>query len=121
MGEELHFEIQGQRAEQSLVYSGQMDIKHVELTFGAVENAMDVYPNPFASTLQLSGQLATQGALTAQLTDAQGRMVAQHSQTQQEAGAWAIQWQMPELAPGMYTCTVLLDGERIGHQPLMHQ
>ena len=121
VGEELHFEVQGQRAEQSLVYSGQMDIKHVELTFGAVENAMDVYPNPFASTLQLSGQLATQGALTAQLTDAQGRMVAQHSQTQQEAGAWAIQWQMPELAPGMYTCTVLLDGERIGHQPLMHQ
>ena len=121
VGEELHFEVQGQRAEQSMVYSGQMDIKHLALTFGAYENAMDVYPNPFASTLQLNGQLATQGALTVQLTDAQGRMVAQHSQTQQEEGAWAIQWQMPELAPGMYTCTVLLDGERIGHQPLMHQ
>ena len=54
VGEELHFEVQGQRAEQSLVYSGQMDIKHVELTFGAVQAMASVFPNPFVESLQVS-------------------------------------------------------------------
>ena len=57
VGEELHFEVQGQRAEQSLVYSGQMDIKHVALTFGAAQAMASVFPNPFVESLQVSATL----------------------------------------------------------------
>ena len=120
VGEELHFEVQGQRAEQSLVYSGQMDIKHVALTFGAVQAMASVFPNPFEQSLQFSGTADATGKLSIQLTDVQGRIVAERPISEVTSGAWNVTWTVPNLAPGSYTCTVILDGKRLSTIPLMH-
>jgi len=120
VGEELHFEVQGQRAEQSVVYSGQMDIKHVALTFGAVQAMASVFPNPFEQSLQFSGTADATGKLSIQLTDVQGRIVAERPISEVTSGAWNVTWTVPNLAPGSYTCTVILDGKRLSTIPLMH-
>jgi hypothetical protein len=122
VGEELHFEIHGQRAEQSLVYSGQMDIKHLELTFGISEAGIadiTVFPNPFEQSLQFSGTADATGELSIQLTDAQGRIVAKRAITEVTSGAWNVNWTVPTLAPGSYTCTVAVNGKRLSTIPLM--
>jgi hypothetical protein len=122
VGEELHFEVQGQRAEQSLVYSGQMDIKHLALTFGISEAGIadiTVFPNPFEQSLQFSGTADATGELSIQLTDAQGRIVAERAITEVTSGAWNVNWTVPTLAPGSYTCTVAVNGKRLSTIPLM--
>jgi len=58
--------------------------------------------------------------LSIQLTDAQGRVVAERAATQIAAGAWNVNWSVPTLAPGLYTCTVTMDGKRMTAIPLMH-
>jgi hypothetical protein len=123
VGEELHFEVQGQRAEQSVVYSGQMDIKHLALTFGVSEAGIadiTVFPNPFEQSLQFSGTADATGKLSIQLTDVQGRIVAERPISEVTSGAWNVTWTVPNLAPGSYTCTVILDGKRLSTIPLMH-
>jgi len=119
VGEELHFEVQGQRAEQSLVYSGQMDIKHLELTFGAVQAMASVFPNPFVESLQVSATLETPGYLMCELTDAVGKVVAQQPMGWQAKGAFNGTWEVLGLAPGMYTCKILKDDEVLLTMPLL--
>ena len=119
VGEELHFEVQGQRAEQSMVYSGQMDIKHVELTFGAVQAMASVFPNPFVESLQVSATLETPGYLMCELTDAVGKVVAQQPMGWQAKGAFNGTWEVLGLAPGMYTCKILKDDEVLLTMPLL--
>ena len=119
VGEELHFEVQGQRAEQSLVYSGQMDIKHLELTFGAVQAMASVFPNPFVESLQVSAVVDTPGYLMCELTDAVGKVVAQQPMGWQAKGAFNGTWEVLGLAPGMYTCKILKDDEVLLTTPVL--
>ena len=119
VGEELHFEVQGQRAEQSVVYSGQMDIKHLELTFGAAQAMASVFPNPFVESLQVSATLETPGYLMCELTDAVGKVVAQQPMGWQAKGAFNGTWEVLALAPGMYTCKILKDDEVLLTMPLL--
>ena len=119
MGEELHFEVQGQRAEQSLVYSGQMDIKHLALTFGAAQAMASVFPNPFVESLQVSAVVETPGYLMCELTDAVGKVVAQQPMGWQAKGAFNGTWEVLGLAPGMYTCKILKDDEVLLTTPVL--
>ena len=119
VGEELHFEVQGQRAEQSLVYSGQMDIKHLALTFGAAQAMASVFPNPFVESLQVSAVVETPGYLMCELTDAVGKVVAQQPMGWQAKGAFTGTWEVLGLAPGMYTCKILKDDEVLLTTPVL--
>jgi hypothetical protein len=119
VGEALHFEHYGQRADQSLVYSGQMDIKHLELTFGAAKEMASVFPNPFSETLQVSAKLETPGHVFCELTDAMGKVVAQQPMGWQTKGALNGTWELPGLAPGMYTCKIFKGDEVLLTAPVL--
>ena len=97
VGEELHFEVRGERAEQSLVYSGQMDIKHLALTFGAAQAMASVFPNPFVESLQVSAVVETPGYLDVRIDRCrgQGRGAATHGLASQRR----IQWDMGSARP----------------------
>ena len=120
IGTLLEFQFRGALANQTIEYTGQMDLRQLALTFGVSASSVAVFPNPFADVIQISGEADATGMLSIQLTDAQGRMVAERAATLVAAGAWNVNWSVPTLAPGLYTCTVTMDGKRMTAIPLMH-
>ena len=92
-----------------MVASCLMDIKHLALTFGAAQAMASVFPNPFVEALQVMATVETPGYLNCELTDAGGKVVAQQARGWQAKGAFKGTWEVPGLAPGMYTCKILKD------------
>ena len=96
-----------------------MDLRQLALTFGASATAVDVFPNPFTESLQIAVELPHEGRIACQLTDATGRVVAERAAEMHAAGAVSLNWNVPGLAPGMYTCQVVLDGKVWSTVPLV--
>jgi hypothetical protein len=119
VGEPLHFEHHGQRADQTMTYSGQMDVKYMNLTFGAAKEMASVFPNPFSETLQVSATLETPGHVFCELTDAMGKVVAQQPMGWQAKGALNGTWDVSGLAPGMYTCKIFKGDEVLLTAPVL--
>ena len=114
VGEELHFEVQGQRAEQSLVYSGQMDIKHVALTFGAAQEivlqSLTAFPNPFSESCRVDFYVPSNGRASLEVIDLLGRSLEVIWSGQNVLGAQTIHWSGASLLPGTYTLRLLIEG-----------
>ena len=118
-GAPLEFQFRGASADQTIEYSGNMDLRQLALTFGASATAVDVFPNPFTESLQIAVELPHEGRIACQMTDATGRVVAERAAEMHTAGAVSLNWNVPGLAPGMYTCQVVLDGEVWSTVPLV--
>jgi endoglucanase len=65
------------------------------------EESFAVYPNPAATTVTLTGHLATEDMLTTSLYDTDGRLVKKE-QWQQAAGSYAKTMMIAELPAGIY-------------------
>jgi hypothetical protein len=118
-GTPLEFHFRGAIADQTIEYTGNMDLRQIALTFGASATAVDVFPNPFTESLQIAVELPHEGRIACQLTDATGRVVAERVAEMHTAGAVSLIWNVPGLAPGMYTCQVVLDGKVWSTVPLV--
>jgi hypothetical protein len=118
-GTALEFQFRGAIADQTIEYTGNMDLRQLALTFGASATAVDVFPNPFTESLQIAVELPHEGRIACQLTDATGRVVAERAAEMHAAGAVSLSWNVPSLAPGMYTCQVVLDGKVWSTVPLV--
>ena len=118
-GTTLEFQFRGASADQTIEYTGNMDLRQLALTFGASATTVDVFPNPFTESLQIAVELPHEGRIACQLTDATGRVVAERMAEMLAAGAVSLNWNVPGLAPGMYTCQVVLDGKVWSTVPLV--
>ena len=118
-GTALEFQFRGASADQTIEYTGNMDLRQLALTFGASATAVDVFPNPFTESLQIAVELPHDGRIAFQLTDATGRVVAERAAEMHGAGAVSLNWSVPGLAPGLYTCQVVLDGKVWSTVPLV--
>ena len=118
-GTALEFRFRGASADQIIEYTGNMDLRQLALTFGASTTAVDVFPNPFTESLQIAVELPGEGRIACQLTDATGRVVAERAAEMHAAGSVSLTWNVPGIAPGMYTCQVVLDGKVWSTVPLV--
>lgn len=118
-GASLEFQFRGTSADQTIEYTGNMDLRQLALTFGAAATAFAVFPNPFTESLQIAVELPHEGRIACQLTDATGRVVAERASEMHPAGTVSLNWNVPGLAPGMYTCQVVLDGKVWSTLPLV--
>jgi hypothetical protein len=115
----LEFQFRGAIADQTIEYTGNMDLRQLALTFGASATEVDVFPNPFTESLQIAVELPYEGRIACQLTDATGRVVAKRAAEMHAAGTVSLNWNIPGLAPGMYTCQMVLDGKVWSTVPLV--
>ena len=118
-GDEVYFSFEGKHSKETVVYSGQMELRHINLEF-EVQSLFEVFPNPFAEAITISGVLEVGGMLDAVITDSQGRVVAQFPAIEMTAGSYSLDWQLPRLAPGYYNCTLRVDGVTLESIPIMH-
>ena len=118
-GTALEFQFRGASADQTIEYTGNMYLRQLALTFGASASAVDVFPNPFTESLQIAVELPHDGRIACLLTDATGRVVAERTAEMHLAGAVSLNWNVPGLATGMYTCQVVLDGKVWSTVPLV--
>ena len=118
-GDEVYFSFEGKRSKEAVVYNGQMELRHINLEF-EVQSLFEVFPNPFAESITISGVLEVGGMLDAVVTDSQGRVVAQRPAIEMTAGSYSLDWELPRLAPGYYNCTLRLEGVTLDSMPIMH-
>ena len=118
-GEPLHFEWNGRRAEQVVTFEDQMTFKQLALTFNTT--GFEVYPNPFSTVLTITGTNVQPATVSIQLTDAQGRQVADLVSAGQVAGPWNFDLTGIEMSPGIYNCTIQVEGQPAFHQKVIRQ
>ena len=118
-GMSLEFQFRGNIADQTIEYAGDMELRQLALTFGASATAVDVFPNPFTESLQIAVELPHEGRIECQLIDATGRVVAERAAEMHAAGAVSLNWDVPGLTHGMYTCQMVLDGKVWSTVPLV--
>lgn len=75
------------------------------------------YPNPSAGLTRLSYSLRQAAVVSLAVFDGVGRQVAQVlDQRQQPAGEFSAELNTARLAPGLYTCRLLVNGESLTRQ-----
>ena len=110
LNEVLHFEYHGQRADQDLTYSGQMDVKQLALTFGRESLLLSAYPNPFKGSCRIEFEVPAAGNVALEITDLMGRTLDVIWNGTQAEGPQTVLWTGSDLASGSYTVRLLVDG-----------
>ena len=110
LNEVLHFEYHGQRADQGLTYSGQMDVKQLALTFGRESLLLSAYPNPFKGSCRIEFEVPSAGNVALEITDLMGRTLDVIWNGTQAEGPQTVLWTGSDLASGSYTVRLLVNG-----------
>jgi hypothetical protein len=79
---------------------------------GAGTNGFDAWPNPFHDMLDLRMDMEHDGRVMLELRDMTGRLVRSEDLGRRPAGEWRWTLDLGGLAEGLYTCTVLTEGQR---------
>lgn len=82
-----------------------------DLSRMANEDLLTIAPNPFEERTTISYRAAAPGRVMLRVSDGRGQHIDTLRDAMQDAGAYTYEWITMHLAPGMYTVTLLLDGQ----------
>lgn len=80
-----------------------------ELGMSSPEAIMVAYPNPFSSTVTMKYKVASQGTVTIQIADINGRIVATLSEGNKTPGAYTTKWNGSSLSSGTYYAKIAIN------------
>ncbi len=72
---------------------------------------IQLYPNPAPGEFHLSLASPVEGSIYIQLFDISGKLIMQHAGYRTEGGRWNLRVVTPGVAPGVYHCRVLFNGD----------
>lgn len=82
-----------------------------DLSRMAGEDLLTIAPNPFEERTTISYRAAAPGRVMLRVSDGRGQHIDTLRDAMQDAGAYTYEWHTVNLAPGMYTVSLLLDGQ----------
>ncbi|QQR86677.1 MAG: tail fiber domain-containing protein [Flavobacteriales bacterium] len=82
-----------------------------DLSRMASEDLLTIAPNPFEDHTTISYRNASPGRVMLRVSDSRGQHIDTLRDAMQDAGAFTYEWNTVSLAPGMYTVSLLLDGQ----------
>lgn len=82
-----------------------------DLSRMATEDLLTIAPNPFEERTTISYRAAATGRVMLRVSDGRGQHIDTLRDAMQEAGAYTYEWNTTNLAPGMYTVSLLMDGQ----------
>lgn len=82
-----------------------------DLSRMAAEDMLTIAPNPFAERTTISYRAAAAGRVMLRVSDGRGQHIDTLRDAMQDAGAYTYEWNTTNLAPGMYTVSLLMDGQ----------
>ena len=94
-GEHLSFIYNGNKAEQTILYAGTMDLAKVDLDFRFIPNAYALnqnYPNPFNPVTTITYDLMKDGFVSLTVYNMMGQEIANLVNADLKAGVHSIQW-----------------------------
>ena len=71
------------------------------------------YPNPFSQETEIEFNIPTDGRVTIQIEDMIGRVVAMPYDQETQAGSHSIRFSKANLGQGVFTYTLIWEGNRI--------
>ncbi|GAB3542793.1 3-coathanger stack domain-containing protein [Spirosoma fluminis] len=74
---------------------------------------ISTHPNPFDDVTRITYQLVKTGRTRLFISDAEGRLVSNLVDQQQETGQHQVEWRTGNLPTGTYVCTLDVGGERL--------
>jgi hypothetical protein len=80
-----------------------------ELGMSSPEAIMVAYPNPFSSTVNMKYKVASQGTVTIQIADINGRIVATISEGNKTPGSYTTKWNGGNLSAGTYYAKIAIN------------
>lgn len=75
------------------------------------EDLLTIAPNPFEDRTTISYRNTAPGRVMLRVSDGRGQHIDTLRDAVQDAGAYTYEWNTVDLAPGMYTVSLLLDGQ----------
>ncbi|GAB3503754.1 hypothetical protein GCM10027341_33340 [Spirosoma knui] len=77
------------------------------------------HPNPFDDVTRITYQLIKTGRTRLFISDAEGRLVSNLVDQQQETGQHQVEWRAGNLPTGTYVCTLDVGGERLSKRIIL--
>lgn len=118
-GEILHFRWKGEILSQSVSFEGGMALSRLDLVMPEVQSVMTIFPNPVDVSSSCSVQISHAGMLSLEWFDASGRLVHRMLVGEQSEGLWNGALNLPEMEPGIYEVSAVLDGLSIARTSIL--